>query len=55
MKTTIKGYLFWTIAIVLILGMCMVAEILSQIITIKAVMIVVYIILAFSFIYLLKN
>lgn len=55
MKNIIKGFKFWILAIVLILAMCMLAEMLSQIITIKTIMTFVYVALGYSFIYLLKN
>lgn len=52
---TIKGLIFWTIAIAFILLMFGLAELLSNLITMNLVMTVVYIALGFSFIYLLRN
>ena len=55
MKNTIRGIIFWTIALAFILLMIGLAELLSKVITINAIMTVVYIALGFSFIYILKN
>lgn len=52
---TIKGLVFWIIALAFILIMIGLAELLSKVITINAIMAVVYIALGFSFIYILKN
>lgn len=55
MKNTIKGIIFWTIALALLLIMFGLAELLSKIITMNLVMTVAYIALGVSFIYILKN
>ena len=55
MKNILRGLIFWTIAIVFILIMFGLAELLSNLITMKLAMTVVYIALGFSFIYLLRN
>ena len=51
----IKGIIFWTIALAFILLMIGLAELLSKVITINAIMAVVYIALGFSFIYILRK
>lgn len=55
MKNTIKGLIFWTIALALLLIMFTLAELLVKVITMKQIMTVAYIALGFSFIYILKN
>ena len=55
MKNTIKGIIFWTIALAVTLAMFRLAELLSKITTMNLVMAVVYIALGFSFIYIFKN
>ena len=55
MKNTIRGIIFWTIALAFILSMFGLAELLSKIITMDSIVTVVYIALGFSFIYILKN
>ena len=55
MKNIIRGIIFWTIALAFILLMIGLAELLSKVITINAIMTVAYIALGFSFIYILKN
>lgn len=55
MKNMIKGLIFWTIALALLLIMFTIAELLAKVITMKQIMTVAYIALGFSFIYLLRN
>ena len=55
MKNTIKGLIFWTIAIAFILITTSIGQALANLLTMNLVMAVVYIALGFSFIYILKN
>ena len=55
MKNTIRGLIFWTIALAFILIMFGLAELLAKMVTMNFIMAVVYIALGFSFIYILKN
>lgn len=55
MKDTIKGLIFWTIAIAFILIMFSIGQALAKIVTMNFIMTVVYVALGFSFIYILKN
>lgn len=55
MKNTIRGLIFWTIALAVTLAMFGLAELLSKITTMNLVMAVLYIALGFCFIYILKN
>lgn len=55
MKNTIKGLIFWTIAIAFILIATSIGQALANLLTMNLVMTVVYIALGFSFIYILKN
>ena len=55
MKNTLRGIIFWTIALAFILIMFSIGQVLAKIITMNLVMAVVYIALGFSFIYILKN
>ena len=55
MKNTIKGLIFWTIALAVILIMFSIGQVLAKIITMNLVMAVLYIALGLSFIYILKN
>lgn len=55
MKNIIRGIIFWIILIGLIVLASAIANILAKVITMKAIMTVVYIALGFSFIYTLKN
>ena len=52
---TIKGLVFWIIALAFILIMIGLAELLSKIMTMDSIMAVVYVALGFSFIYIFKN
>ena len=55
MKNTIKGIIFWTIALAFILIMFAIGQALANLITINFIMTVVYIALGFSFIYILRK
>lgn len=55
MKNTIRGLIFWTIALTFILTMLAIGQVLANLITMDSIMIVVYVALGFSFIYILKN
>lgn len=55
MKNTIKGLIFWTIAIAFILIMFTIGQALANLLTMNFVMTVVYIALGFSFIYILRK
>lgn len=55
MKNTIRGLIFWIIAIAFILLMFGLAKLLSKIVTINFIMTVVYITIALGFIYLLRK
>lgn len=55
MKNMIKGLIFWIIALAFIFVMFLVAETLSKIVTMNAIMNLVYVLLAISIIYILKN
>lgn len=55
MKNTIKGFIFWIIALAFIFVMFTVAEALSKVITMSMIMNLVYVLLAISIVYILKN
>ena len=55
MKNTIKGLIFWTIALAFILIIFTIGQALANLLTMNFIMAVVYIALGFSFIYILKN
>ena len=55
MKNILLGFMFWTIAIVAILLVSVIANVLSNLIKMETIMTVVYIALGYSFIYILKN
>lgn len=55
MKNMIKGLTFWIIALAFIFVMFLVAETLSKIVTMNAIMNLVYVLLAISIVYILKN
>ena len=55
MKNLIRGLIFWIIALAFIFVMFLVAETLSKIVTMNAIMNLVYVLLAISIIYILKN
>lgn len=55
MKTGLIKLLFTIVALVVLFSIIALGNILAEIITIDSIMTVVYIVLGFSFIYLLKN
>ena len=55
MKNVLRGIIFWTIAIAMILVATAIVNVLSEIITIKTIMTVVYIALGIGVIYIFKN
>ena len=55
MKNIIQGLIFWIIALAFIFVMWTIAEALSKIVTINVIMSLVYVLLAISIIYILKN
>ena len=55
MKNMIKGTIFWIIALAFIFVMWTIAETLSKIVTISMIMNLVYVLLAISIVYILKN
>ncbi len=55
MKNMINGLIFWIIALALIFVMFTIAEALSKIVTMNAIMNLVYILLGISIVYILKN
>lgn len=55
MKNLIRGIIFWITALAFIFAMFTIAETLSKIVTINAIMNLVYVLLGISIIYILKN
>lgn len=55
MKNTIRGIMFWTIVIASILLMTAIAQALASVISMKQIMFITYLVLGYSFIYILKN
>nr|DAJ09157.1 MAG TPA: hypothetical protein [Caudoviricetes sp.] len=55
MKNLIKGIIFWIIALAFIFVMFTIAETLSKIVTMNAIMNLVYVLLGISIVYILKN
>ena len=55
MKKSIQGLIFWIIALAFIFVMFTIAETLSKVITMSMIMNLVYVLLAISIIYILKN
>lgn len=55
MKNILRGITFWTIAIAFILAMLGIGQALANLITMETIMTAVYVILGYSFIYILKN
>ncbi len=55
MKNTIRGLIFWIIALAFIFVMFTIAEALSKVITMNMIMNLVYVLLLISIIYILKN
>ena len=55
MKNIVRGLIFWIIALAFIFVMFTIAEALSKIVTINFIMNLVYVLLAISILYILKN
>lgn len=55
MKNTIRGFIFWIIALAFIFVMFTTAEALSKVITMGMIMNLAYVLLAISIVYILKN
>ena len=55
MKNLIRGLIFWIIALAFIFVMFVIAEALSKIVTMNAIMNLVYVLLGISIVYILKN
>lgn len=55
MKNILRGLIFWTIAIAFILIMFGLAELLTKVISMKQIMLITYLVLGYSIIYVLKN
>ena len=55
MKNIVRGLIFWIIALAFIFVMWVIAETLSKIVTINMIMNLVYVLLAFCIVYILKN
>ena len=55
MKKSIRGLIFWIIALAFIFVMFTIAEALSKVITMSMIMNLAYVLLAISIVYILKN
>lgn len=55
MKELLKGFIFWGIVIGMIIGVGALVNVLAHVITMKAIMTVVYIALGCGIIYILKE
>ena len=55
MKNLLIGLIFWTILLSIMLAMFAIAEFLAKIITIDFIMIIDFIMLGFSIVYIIKN
>lgn len=55
MKRVFLGLIFWTILLSIMLAMFAIAEFLAKIITIDFIMIIVYIMLGFSIVYIIER
>ena len=55
MKNLIRGLMFWIIALTFIFVIWIIAETLSKVVTINMIMNLVYVLLAISIVYILKN
>lgn len=55
MKNILTGIIFWTILILAMLAIFAIAEVLAKIVTIKAIMTIVYITMGISIVYILKK
>ena len=55
MKKTLQGFIFWTIAIALIIAMLGIGQALANLITMKQIILITYVVLGYSIIYIFKN
>ena len=55
MKNLLMGLIFWSILLSIMLAMFAIAEFLVKIITIDFIMIIVYIMLGFSIVYIIER
>ena len=55
MKNIVRGIIFWIISLAFIFVMFTTAEALSKVITMSMIMNLVYVLLAISIVYILKN
>ncbi len=55
MKNLVRGIIFWIITLAFIFVMFTIAETLSKIVTMNAIMNLVHVLLVFSIVYILKN
>ena len=55
MKNIVRGIIFWIITLAFIFVMFTIAETLSKIVTMNAIMNLVHVLLVFSIVYILKN
>ena len=55
MKNMVRGLIFWIIALAFIFAMWTIAEALSKIVTINAIMNLVYVLLPACIVYILKD
>ena len=55
MKNLVRGIIFWIITLAFIFVMFTIAETLSKIVTMNAIINLVHVLLVFSIVYILKN
>ena len=55
MKDLILGLAFWTILLLIMFILFAIAEVLAKVVTIKAIMAIVYIAMGISIVYILKK
>lgn len=55
MKNIIQGITFCTIVMMFILGMFVIGQALANLITMKQIMLITYVVLGYSIIYIFKN
>ena len=55
MKNWVRGIIFWIITLAFIFVMFTIAETLSKIVTMNAIINLVHVLLVFSIVYILKN
>ena len=55
MKNIVRGIIFWIIALAFIFVMFVIAETLSKIVTMNMIINLIYVLLAISILYILKN